>query len=782
MATKKKETLEERKKRLTDQYADTSWLRNGRYIYFSSLLSEPNASLQALGQHQQHHLRDSFSINMIKETSYTDFNSYMINYINLLQQWANAEFAAEMKFFSQLNQATGLQETDFLSNGKFDYISFIKKINELLINEDLLKKTIETNLSNMAALDKTLNELDPNAASIQETTDRNVIDMLNAYAQDRMQIYWDAMSDTKLTASVAEQVQQYINNAIHNYLEDPKVAQIYTSQLYTTRSAVTAILNDITQNLTMKTRFSESDLDITKNIPLNNMNAALNRANLQIQTKLEQFLTQEYTTIEKIIDAALNRTGGIAKMIEEADAVTRNQILNYVQNNKTVSDNLKTLLDLTNPSQTKDTNDSQLKKKLRVARAQLTRSYRQAMESVYQSIIQSQNNKEQIRQALVDKILQTISTSKKELIQYCLNKFSITLFNTGELLAEIGRRKDVIGALDTYTPARDILLKSDVLFTWMPEDLVPLLHPNNPVIPKSETEFIHQFQEKFLKTYKEKGKGHTDVSAAIEAWKVTQQQHLTQQKNVLNKIKDQKKRDKTEQLLKNIVHGSISVKEYHYYNNLLGYHSGSLGGGGRVVDAIPNIIKMLEQGGISNLDAELIIQCLLNCFDDSVLGAGGSYAYKDIESVLIGGAAMMLFDDGFANGKKFLETMENELKAPASSFGTTMHLLTLNGIYIPQSYLLQSIVNNLRTMVNDVMNNLQSSRDTLDTTKNRLYLDNPLSYKDLENLGDDWPNTRVKWQAMSELAQEKVHINFLFMGGMLDIMQELENAFKNPYN
>ena len=45
-------------------------------------------------------------------------------------------------------------------------------------------------------------------------------------------------------------------------------------------------------------------------------------------------------------------------MIEEADAVTRNQILNYVQNNKTVSDNLKTLLDLTNPSQTKDTNDS----------------------------------------------------------------------------------------------------------------------------------------------------------------------------------------------------------------------------------------------------------------------------------------------------------------------------------------------------------------------------------------------------------------------------------------
>lgn len=780
MATKKKETLEERKKRLTDQYADTSWLRNGRYIYFSSLLSEPSASLQALGQHQQHRLRDNFSINMIKETNYTDFNSYMINYINLLQEWANAEFAAEMKFFSQLNQATGLQETDFLSNGKFDYISFIKKINELLINEDLLKKTIETNLSNMAALDKTLNELDPNAASIQETTDRNVIDMLNAYAQDRMQIYWDAMSDTKLTASVAEQVQQYINNAIHNYLEDPKVAQIYTSQLYTTRSAVTAILNDITQNLTMKTRFSESDLDITKNLPLNNMNAALNRANLQIQTKLEQFLTQEYTTIEKIIDAALNRTGGIAKMIEEADAVTRNQILNYVNNNDVVQKNLKTLLDLTNPSQTKDTNDSELKKKLRIARAQLTRSYRQAMESVYQSIIQSQNSKEQIRQALVDQILQTISKSKKELIQYCLNKFSITLSDTGELLAEIGRRKDVIGSLDTYTPARDILLKSDVLFTWMPEDLVPLLYPNNPVIPKSETEFIHQFQEKFLKTYKEKGKGHTDVAAAIEAWKVTQQQHLAQQKNVLNKIKDQKKRDKTEQLLKNIVNGSISVKEYHYYNNLLGYHSGSLGGGGKVVDAIPNIIKMLEQGGISNLDAELIIQCLLNCFDDSVLGAGGAYAYKDIESVLIGGAAMMLFDDGFADGKKFLESMENELKAPSSSFGTTMHLLTLNGIYIPQSYLLQSIVNNLRTMVNDVMNNLQPSRETLDTTKNRLYLDNPLSYKDLESLGDDWPNAHVKWQAMSEIAQEKVHINFLFMGGMLDIMQELENAFKKP--
>ena len=52
------------------------------------------------------------------------------------------------------------------------------------------------------------------------------------------------------------------------------------------------------------------------------------------------------------------------------------------------------------------------------------------MESVYQSIIQSQNNKEQIRQALVDKILQTISTSKKELIQLIEIGNTISLYIT----------------------------------------------------------------------------------------------------------------------------------------------------------------------------------------------------------------------------------------------------------------------------------------------------------------------------------------------------------------
>ena len=34
---------------LAAQYEDTSWLANGRYIFFSSLLEEENSQLQRLG-------------------------------------------------------------------------------------------------------------------------------------------------------------------------------------------------------------------------------------------------------------------------------------------------------------------------------------------------------------------------------------------------------------------------------------------------------------------------------------------------------------------------------------------------------------------------------------------------------------------------------------------------------------------------------------------------------------------------------------------------------------
>lgn len=40
-----------------------------------------------------------------------------------------------------------------------------------------------------------------------------------------------------------------------------------------------------------------------------------------------------------------------------------------------------------------------------------------------------------------------------------------------------------------------------------------------------------------------------------------------------------------------------------------------------------------------------------------------------------------------------------------------------------------------------------------------------------------YPTRASKWNAVSAYAQENVTIHFLFMAGMLDLMQELESSF-----
>ena len=62
---------------------------------------------------------------------------------------------------------------------------------------------------------------------------------------------------------------------------------------------------------------------------------------------------------------------------------------------------------------------------------------------------------------------------------------------------------------------------------------------------------------------------------------------------------------------------------------------------------------------------------------------------------------MMMFDDGFANAKAFLEQMSSELHMNLEP--RTVHLLYLNGIYIPQSYALQMIVDRLIPIINDIV-------------------------------------------------------------------------------
>ena len=192
---------------------------------------------------------------------------------------------------------------------------------------------------------------------------------------------------------------------------------------------------------------------------------------------------------------------------------------------------------------------------------------------------------------------------------------------------------------------------------------------------------------------------------------------------------------------------------------------------------------MLELGGITGLDADVIITALLNSFEDSVIG---TRLVQDIKALLIGGAAMMLFDDGFANAENFLEKMKEELYLQLNDSlptGGSLHLLYLNNIYIPQSYVLFSIIDGLKVIYNDIVKtaNFNSKNSILKSSKNSLEIYNPLNYSYLKEVEDNnkYPTRPEKWNQMSQIAQNEVKIHFLFMAGMLDILSNLEEVFKN---
>jgi len=173
---------------------------------------------------------------------------------------------------------------------------------------------------------------------------------------------------------------------------------------------------------------------------------------------------------------------------------------------------------------------------------------------------------------------------------------------------------------------------------------------------------------------------------------------------------------------------------------------------------------MLDAGGISILDAETIITALLNSFDGSVIGRGYEQALKDY---LLAGAAMVLFDDGFANAKNFLESLSENVRAAAPG---ALHLIFVNDLYFPQSYILTEICNNLELVAKDITEKQRSIIYNNASTKIELH--NPISYNTLR-AAQQYSSPEERWNYVKSEAESKVTINLVFMAGMLDIIQGL---------
>ena len=352
-------------------------------------------------------------------------------------------------------------------------------------------------------------------------------------------------------------------------------------------------------------------------------------------------------------------------------------------------------------------------------------------------------------------------------------RLQVTKLSGPSSFAEIFSQQDVVNqirnAILSNAPGTTINLKDDIVFS-VGFDTTSFTTKEDEGIKQ----LINDYNEKiadawasYLPEYKRNWGGSTNV-------KVAQQKFVGKIKKLLNDFnkalqKTTKDADKKSEILERIKHsflGSISVKNY-VYNNRLGYHGGSLGGNAETV--MNNISRMYALGGITPIQGQELLFAVLNCTSATI---GDSSMKQHIADYLLGGAALMMFDEGFSSVPGYIETWKNSL------FGTSVRgieLYALNGVYVPSSYILETVYQNLLGVYSQLTQDFKTTADLVEHSNNKVIIkEHGLTPHD--NNRFKTPLAQDRWKKMGKAAAAATSIQFIFMSGMLDIVEKLADA------
>lgn len=269
-----------------------------------------------------------------------------------------------------------------------------------------------------------------------------------------------------------------------------------------------------------------------------------------------------------------------------------------------------------------------------------------------------------------------------------------------------------------------------------------------------------------------------DVNSAITAFKQQGQETYKALKALLEASHgNAKDLEQIKQWLNNSIIGNISVKDYNFYASSLGVHGGSLGNS--VERILDNITTMYEAGGITPVDADLLIFAVNNCGENML----GSNLKAGLETYLLGGAALLMFDDAFTLSNTFLEKMQREFGIGIGS----VEIYNVSGKFIPASLVYTQIYNNLCDAYSQIENTVRI--DTLNTSSSVQIMNNispqdipkwdtgAQKGKDGHYISAPYAQPQARWNAVAALANTSINIRFSFLAGLLDIFTKLPEAF-----
>lgn len=224
--------------------------------------------------------------------------------------------------------------------------------------------------------------------------------------------------------------------------------------------------------------------------------------------------------------------------------------------------------------------------------------------------------------------------------------------------------------------------------------------------------------------------------------------------------------------LQNTLYISSTSKTFNNYNEEIGFIGGSIGS--NIINQINNLNTLFEQAGIG-LTQEEIDWLIFAAINNSSLSVVGRKNEDILESILGSLATFAIFDEGGAElailRDKIIEITENNTNP------NIMHLYLLNGIYYPGSYVLTTVLNNLKQILNEIKTEVGH------TGPSNIKLTNTTTFDVLPNRGykNQGSNTlnKTPWQTVSESAAARTEIHITFLAGLMDVINNLHSQLKD---
>lgn len=749
-----------------------------RYVFFQSLQNYDSWWYPQLYQQGQAYVSEAEAMLSMKNNNSIEDLSKLDAYVQMIGLAAENARAVEIKFFDtvkdmvkdndELKNKINTFLTNYNNNANFNYLQFISLLNDIMLENNKLNQQIhERYMQNLELYNQAYEQADD---LIQEMISESYQNFTKndkgalIYASELNQRLREAADPNDDKTKIITQATSIFSNAVNkainallsnNELESQLIAQFLGAGI-DEDNIISTILNAITLTV-----FQTDDLDnliktngetIIKQVIENINKTEFKLTDLMSDSIINSF-TQKMSKFRSFEDLALTAGGrGIGAQYKSLDENSKNILkkmygIEELDENKFKSNrsNLAYITKQITAKIKEKYQDFDLEKELKeILIKDATKTRREALKEIREKINSTvkQLPAQQLKSGLSVKMT---SHSMSELMLQLNNQIFSQLMNNPENVIRI--------------KLGQIQLKTDAIIGVFSDKVVPILTESED--RQKLFEILSQSSVNFLKKYKAESGGEIDVSAAHKAFLEEQRATRENVTDFLQKL-EMKHEDinKTINSLQEYINQSISVKDYSIYLNKEGFHAQSLGATSE--KTIDNIINMYELGGISNIDRDLLLFAVNNCAPETI----GSHLKNDLATFLLGGAALMTFDQGFVLLEKYIENYKNDILT------SQMLLYKLESKFIPASYILTSVYNNLLHFYYEV----ETEMFNVSKNANQVHIINNIN----EKYVPDWefmPKAQDRWNYVRDQAASVVKIKMSFMAGLLDIFEQLPNAF-----